>query len=122
AALRAAREVLKLSYCPYSKFAVGAALYTWDDEEEFITGTNFENASFGLTICAERAAIVRANVMGRRNFVGMAIVGEHADGRPTRKGTMPCGSCRQVINELSRISGVDLRVVVANTALKRVAR
>ncbi len=92
------------SYSPYSHFRVGAALRCPDGH--IVTGTNVENASFGLSICAERAAIARAVAEGRREFVAIAVC---ADGvRPTP----PCGACRQVLLELAP----DLEVLLAGQA------
>jgi cytidine deaminase len=77
------------AYAPYSKFAVGAALLTADDK--FISGTNVENASYGLTICAERVAMHTAVALGRQKFLALAVAS--AGGLP------PCGACRQVLAE-----------------------
>lgn len=91
ALLEAARLAREQSYSPYSKFRVGAALLCVDGE--VITGANVENASFGLSICAERSAVVRAVAQGHQEFKAIAIC---ADGtRPTP----PCGACRQVLLE-----------------------
>ena len=75
--LDAAQEVSKNSHCPYSHFHVGAALLT--DKDEIITGTNFENAAYGSTICAERAAILSANSQGKNKIQSIAIFGEGED-------------------------------------------
>jgi cytidine deaminase len=87
AAMRASRN----SYSPYSRFPVGAALMT--ETGEIYAGTNVENASFGLTICAERSAIFRAVATGARQIAVIVIY------TPTETTTTPCGACRQVINE-----------------------
>ena len=89
----AAFEVMQNAYAPYSGFRVGAALCTTTGE--VITGTNVENASFPLSVCAEHVAIGRAVSMGFREFSEIAIATE-AD-RPTP----PCGGCRQILNEFS---------------------
>jgi homotetrameric cytidine deaminase len=89
--LDAARTARARAYAPYSDFAVGAAVET--PEGAFITGANVENASFGLTICAERAAIVRAIAEGHRAFRAVAVAG------PEGVDTAPCGTCRQFIAE-----------------------
>lgn len=89
----AAFEVMEQSYAPYSGFRVGAALCT--STGEVITGTNVENASFPMSVCAEHVAVSRAVSMGFRSFTEIAIATE-AD-RPTP----PCGGCRQVLNEFS---------------------
>jgi cytidine deaminase len=101
AAAAAARE---RSYSPYSKFRVGAALRCRDGH--VVTATNVENASFGLSICAERAAIARAVAEGRRDYVAIAVVADGAEPTP------PCGACRQVLMELAP----DLEVVLAGEA------
>ncbi len=89
----AACEARQQSYSPYSGFRVGAALLCADGR--VVTGTNVENASLGLSLCAERAAVVRAVAEGRREFKAVAIC---ADGdRPTP----PCGACRQVLLEFA---------------------
>lgn len=99
ALLQAAREARERSYAPYSDFAVGAALLTADGS--VFTGVNVENASIGLSVCAERNAIAKAISEGHRDFVRMAIV----TGSP-HEPTMPCGVCRQVIWEFSHDIGI----------------
>ena len=89
----AARAVRERSYSPYSHFAVGAALL--GASGRIHAGTNVENASFGLAICAERAAICRAVAAGEREFVAIAV----ATGDP--HPTPPCGACRQVLHEFA---------------------
>lgn len=79
------------AYCLYSKFRVGAAVLT--DDGEIFTGCNIENASFGLTICAERNAIFQAIAKGHHRIRAVVVV------TPTDRPTPPCGACRQVINE-----------------------
>jgi len=91
ALLDAARNARANAYAPYSGFSVGAAVATQDGK--IITGSNVENASFGLTICAERAAIVRAVAEGHRAFRAIAVAG------PEGVDTAPCGTCRQFIAE-----------------------
>ena len=86
----AARE---RAYAPYSKFAVGAALL--GDSGEIYAGCNVENVSLGLTICAERSAIVAAIQAGCREFVGMAVVAD------TDNPISPCGACRQFLAEFN---------------------
>ncbi|MCX8057739.1 MAG: cytidine deaminase [Ignavibacteria bacterium] len=87
-----AQRAKTFSYSPYSKFRVGAALLTEDDE--IILGTNVENASFGLTCCAERVAIFKAYSDGKRKFKAIAITSDDKNFCP------PCGACRQIIWEL----------------------
>lgn len=89
--LQCAAEVRQQAYAPYSKYAVGAALLA--DNGEIFTGCNVENASYGLTICAERNAVFAAVAAGQVKFERIAL--SLADA-----GT-PCGACRQVLNEFS---------------------
>ena len=93
--LQAAREVLEKAYAPYSRFRVGAALLT--DQGHLFSGANVENASYGLTLCAERAAVaaaVAAEGPGLK-IRALAVVGEAPGACP------PCGACRQVLQEFS---------------------
>ncbi|HNX29224.1 MAG TPA: cytidine deaminase [Syntrophomonadaceae bacterium] len=97
-----AREVQQNSYSPYSGFKVGAALLTTGGN--IYTGVNVENASYGLTICAERVAIYTAIVGGEKEFSSITVVGDN-------KGyTYPCGACMQVMAEFSP----NMRVVVTD--------
>lgn len=86
----------ELSYCPYSNYAVGAALLC-DDGTEFI-GCNIENAAFGPTVCAERTAIFKAVSSGKRQFQAIAIAGGKKGENPCDYA-YPCGVCRQVMRE-----------------------
>jgi len=92
--LRKANEALKNSYAPYSGYRVGAALFT--KTGKVYTGTNIENASYGLTICAERVALFNAVNEGEREFIAIAIVSDDPSKPP-----FPCGACRQVLAEFS---------------------
>jgi len=87
-----ALEASKSSYSPYSKFRVGAALQCADGS--VVTGTNIENRSFGLTVCAERSAVATAVSSGRREFVGIVVATPDAE-----YPVSPCGACRQVLSE-----------------------
>lgn len=91
-------EVSKKSYSPYSKFAVGACVLAEDDT--IYTGCNFENSSFGLTICAERNAIGSAIAEGKRKIKAVAIYS------PNAEYCFPCGACRQVMNEFKSDNGL----------------
>jgi cytidine deaminase len=86
----AAREAMANSYAPYSKFAVGAAVLTFD--EKIYKGVNVENASYGLTICAERIAIGNSITNGNRDIRAIAVCTRAAE-------ATPCGACRQFIYE-----------------------
>lgn len=101
ALLEAARAAMTRAWSPYSRFRVGAALLAEDGT--VFPGCNVENASFGLTICAERTAVVKAVSEGRTRFLAIAVVTD-AD-RPLQ----PCGACRQVLAEFAP----DLRVLAA---------
>lgn len=90
---QAAREVAEKAYCPYSHYRVGAALEA--DDGSVWAGCNVENASYSLTICAERSALVAAVSAGRRRFRRVVIVG--GEGRPAA----PCGACRQMLFEFN---------------------
>jgi len=108
--VRAARTARRRAYAPYSGFKVGAALLTRDGT--VFTGCNVENASYPLTICAERVALAKAVSEGHRHIVALSVVADTP--RPS-----PCGACRQVMWEL----GGNLWVLMANTRGRaRVAR
>ena len=95
-----AEEAMQRSYSPYSRFKVGACLLSADGR--VFTGTNIENASYGMTICAERAAIAKAVGDGVKEFSAIAIVAENA-------APWPCGACRQVLSEFAP----TIRVLIA---------
>lgn len=99
--IQQARQAREHAYAPYSKFKVGAALR--GRSGKVYTGSNVENASFGLTMCAERVALGHAVSEGEREFEEIAVV--------TENGAAPCGACRQVLREFSP----RLRVVMADT-------
>lgn len=96
---RCAREAAGLAYAPYSGFAVGAAVLTGSGEIH--SGANVENASFGLSLCAERNAIFQAIARGARKLKALAVY------TPTASATTPCGACRQVLMEF----GADALVI-----------
>ena len=100
--VEAARQAAKQAYAPYSGFSVGAAVLTGDGG--VYSGCNVENVSYGLTICAERTAVVKAVSEGHRDFRAVAI---YAD---TEQYCSPCGACRQVIAEF----GPHITVIRAN--------
>ena len=96
---QSARAAAAHAYAPYSKFPVGAALQTADGT--VFTGCNVENASFGLTNCAERTAVFKAIAAGHREITCVAVY------TPTVAATAPCGACRQVLREF----GKDMKVI-----------
>ena len=89
--ITAAKEAASRSYSPYSNFSVGSAILT--DDDRIFSGCNVENASYGLTNCAERTAMFSAASTGVRGIKAVVVY------TPTEKVTPPCGSCRQVLNE-----------------------
>ncbi len=99
ALLALARAAMERSYSPYSGFAVGAALLC--DDGRVFQGCNIENASFGLTNCAERTAVFKAVSEGAKSFTAIAIAAK-------KSAPWPCGACRQVLNEFAP----DIRVLV----------
>ncbi|MFH0831583.1 MAG: cytidine deaminase [archaeon] len=110
--LEKAETAMETAYNPYSKFYVGAAILTQDGE--VITGSNVENAAYGSTICAERAALLKANSMNKRMYDSIAIIARGAN-FDTKEVTAPCGSCRQMIYESSQISGKNIEVIISTT-------
>ena len=105
ALLKSAKDARKVSYSPYSEFAVGAAILT-KDGKVFI-GANIENSSYPLCMCAERVAIYNAMVNGYKkdDFVALALCAD------TDAPCSPCGACRQVIHELLP---ADTRIIMSN--------
>ena len=100
--LAAASRAREFAVAPYSNFAVGAALRTADGQ--IVTGCNVENATYGLTVCAERVALFKALSEGRRRFTHVAVIADTEDPTP------PCGACRQLLWEF----GGDLDVILGN--------
>lgn len=100
ALLAFAREVQENSYSPYSGFRVGAAVIAGDGE--IYQGTNIENAAYGVTLCAERAAAAACVASGRTEIAAIAIVGD------SEAPTTPCGECRQFLAEFNP----EMRVVM----------
>ncbi|MFC4292785.1 cytidine deaminase [Sphingorhabdus arenilitoris] len=110
--IAAARDAAQNAYAPYSGYHVGAALRLSDGS--IITGANFENASYGMTLCAETVAIANANSAGRLDQIrDIAIVGGPAGQVGIHKVT-PCGRCRQIIKEVADITAHDIPVHCAH--------
>lgn len=100
--IAAARAARQQAYVPYSGFAVGAAVRA--DDGRVFSGCNIENASYGLTCCAERVAVFHAVAAGVRQLAEAAVIAD------TDGPCMPCGACRQVLSEF----GPDMRVYVTS--------
>lgn len=109
--LATAREAQASAYAPYSNFPVGAAVLLSDGT--IYRGCNVENASFGLTICAERVAIFHAIADGRMDIVAVAVI------TASPRLCKPCGACRQVIAEFSRADNPI--VILSGTTANEVA-
>jgi len=101
--VRRARETMDKAYAPYSRFRVGAALLT--KSGRIFTGCNVENASYGLTNCAERTAVFKAVSEGEKEVAALALIADTDD------YCVPCGACRQVMAEFG-----DFPVIQANRA------
>ena len=104
ALIDAATAARRHAYAPYSRFAVGAAVRT--STGRIFAGCNVENASYGLTVCAERVAIWNAVCHGENSLVALAVV--------TETGGTPCGACRQVMSEFA----ADMAILIADTGGK----
>ena len=110
--IAAARDAARHSYSPYSNYAVGAALRFADGS--VVTGTNVENASYGLALCAETIAVSKAMAEGvRGGLEAVAVTGplDKGGGEPIT----PCGRCRQVLNELAQLGGTDPDILCVGT-------
>ncbi len=105
-----AEEAVSTAYAPYSNFKVGAAILTVSGET--VTGSNVEDVA-GSSICAERAALVRANAMGYRDFTAIAIIASPQSDDQSQTAS-PCGACRQTLHEFSSNSGKDIEIVLAS--------
>lgn len=104
--VEAAREAARNAYAPYSGFAVGAAVVLANGD--IIAGSNFENASYGLSLCAEAVALATANAAGRlREVVALAVSGGEGP-------LMPCGRCRQMLAEVALAARHDILVYCAS--------
>lgn len=108
--INAAIKVRNNAYCPYSKFAVGAALRT--KTGEIITGCNVENGTFGPSVCAERTAICKAISEGFSEYEAIAVVAYQE-----KEFTTPCGTCRQALSEFC---SKDIPIYIAKPSPARV--
>ena len=108
--IAAARAAMAQAYAPYSGFQVGAALRFADGT--VVTGSNFENASYGLSLCAETVAAALASQQGHRaGLVAVAVVG--GPGGVPGAVVGPCGRCRQVLHELASLGGTDPLIIAS---------
>ena len=117
--IEAARKAATHSYSPYSDYAVGAAMRFADGS--VVTGTNIENASYGLALCAETVAVAKAMADGvRGGLEALAVTG------PADKGggapITPCGRCRQVLNELAQLGGTDPDIICVGSEETRTVK
>jgi cytidine deaminase len=109
----AARSARERAHAPFSQFKVGAAVE--DEDGQVYTGCNIENATYGLTMCAERVAVFKAISEGASKLVRVAVVAE------TEKLTPPCGACRQILWEfcgnaeliLANLAGASERLLMS---------
>lgn len=105
-----AKEAAARAYAPYSEFRVGAAIQTAD--RGIYTGVNIENASFGLTLCAERVALATAITDGQREFASIAVAALD------RRSVWPCGACLQALSEF----GSDILIITEDKSGQPVSR
>jgi cytidine deaminase len=121
--IAAAREAARHAHAPYSRFAVGAAVLLSDGS--VVTGANVENASYGLSLCAETVAIATCSAKGRlADVVAVGVIGGAMDAEGRATGSVPvrpCGRCRQVLNEAAQMGGRDLLVHCAGAEGETVA-
>jgi cytidine deaminase len=124
ALIAAARAAARNAHAPYSRFAVGAAVLLSDGS--VVQGANFENASYGLSLCAETVALATVSAQGRlRDVTALAVIGGAMNAGDAATGTSPvspCGRCRQVINEAAQLAGRDLPVLCGAAEGDEIAR
>lgn len=114
-----AQEATARAYAPYSLFAVGAAVRS--KSEAIYATANLENAAFGLTICAEAAALSLANSMGDPEIEAIAVVGfDFMHPADASQVVAPCGSCRQLIAEAAQRANNNIRVICCNARLNSI--
>ncbi|MGH7741917.1 MAG: cytidine deaminase [Candidatus Eiseniibacteriota bacterium] len=109
--MREAERARRTAWAPYSGFSVGAALLTRSGR--VIHGCNVENASYGLSICAERNAVFHAVSAGQWDFVALAVAG------PAGRGAPPCGACRQVLHEFAPRLNISFRGAAGRLRTRR---
>lgn len=115
-----AEKALQYAYNPYnSRARVGAAVRTASGE--IITGSSVGNVSSSINLCAERVALAAASARGQRNIKTIAIIGIDGDGI-IENPVMPCGTCRQFMEEFLKTSGDDIEIICSNTKKDKIAR
>lgn len=108
------------AYAPYSRFGVGAAARTRSGA--IYAGANMENASYGLTLCAETSALLQSVAAGDFEIEAIAVVGGPLNGsKVATRPVTPCGRCRQLILEAAQVANTDVRVISANADLSRIS-
>lgn len=114
--VQAAIDASKSAYAPYSNFHVGAALLL--DDGQIVTGSNFENASYGMTLCAETVAIAKANSDGQLRAIREIAVAGGLAGHVgiAAEPITPCGRCRQIIKEVADLTDTDIPVHCAHAS------
>jgi cytidine deaminase len=114
--VKAAIEAAGNAYAPYSNFHVGAALLL--ENGEIVTGANFENASYGMTLCAETVAIAKTNSDGKlRQIRAIAVAGgPKGEVGAAANAITPCGRCRQIIKEVADLTNTDIPVYCAHAS------
>lgn len=115
--VRVAQKASENAYCPYSHFEVGAALIT--RKGDVFSAANMENASYGLSICAEAGAIQKAFNENQREIVSIAVVGGNKDQKDNL--ITPCGRCRQLIFESSSLYANDIEVILCSYDLTKIS-
>ena len=114
----AAQAMISRAYAPYSRFGVGAAVRS--SSGAIHSGCNVENASYGLTMCAEVGALCRAAAEGDFRIEAIAVAGGPLDGGRSARVVTPCGRCRQLIFEAAQVSGQDVPVLCCSAELDRI--
>jgi cytidine deaminase len=114
--VKAAIQAAGNAYAPYSNFHVGAALLL--ENGEIVTGANFENASYGMTLCAETVAIAKTNSNGKlRQIRAIAVAGgPKGEVGAAANAITPCGRCRQIIKEVADLTNTDIPVYCAHAS------
>ncbi|HEX7876045.1 MAG TPA: cytidine deaminase [Sphingobium sp.] len=109
--VEAARAAMRHAHAPYSRFAVGAAVRLAGGD--IVSGANFENASYGLSLCAETVAVAAANARGRLADIEAIAVMGGALGGPGTAIVTPCGRCRQILHEAEQMAGRPIAIYCA---------